>query len=382
MGTIRSLHRASIPVLYMSDRAGFAAWSRYHTRAADFPGEALPADSLRQWLESSEIESAVLMPCSDAWLQSVTNLDDDICERFRRWSPNCDVIDTFVDKNKFRNVLETLDLPHPRSYFLARDVEEWRIPDDVFQSAFLKPHDSAAYFARFGVKARFVSDFDDAIHCAQETWASDLDVLLQEYVPGPPTNHYFIDGYRPMDGSATRYLARQRLRMFPLDFGNSTDMVSVPLAVVEPALETLETLFGETGFYGIFSAEFKIDSRDGLFKIIEVNVRPWWYVDFSDRCGLQVCRYAYLDASGMDLPPPEAYKLDKRCIYPIYDWEAFRNSSDHGLRGFVTTLANWLRAYQPVFSWSDPMPALVNFYRLLRKAIARRLFRTSTVSGA
>jgi len=46
----------------------------------------------------------------------------------------------------------------------------------------------------------------------------------------------------------------------------------------------------------VFSAEFKFDERDGLFKILEVNARPWWYVDFAARCGVDVCRMAYRDA--------------------------------------------------------------------------------------
>ncbi len=86
--------------------------------------------------------------------------------------------------------------------------------------------------------------------------------------------------------------------MFPLDFGNSTCMVSVAADEVAPAVASVERLLAHVGYRGIFSAEFKYDERDGLFKILEVNARPWWYVEFTARCGVDVCTLAYRDALG------------------------------------------------------------------------------------
>jgi len=59
----------------------------------------------------------------------------------------------------------------------------------------------------------------------------------------------------------------------------------------------------------VFSAEFKFDERDGLFKLLEVNARPWWYVDFADRCGVDVCGMAFRDALGEEIEPVTGYKL-------------------------------------------------------------------------
>ena len=73
--------------------------------------------------------------------------------------------------------------------------------------------------------------------------------------------------------------------MHPPDFGNSSYMVSVPLQEAAGAVDTLRTIMGHTGFRGIFSAEFKRDADDGLFKLLEVNIRPWWYVEFNQRFG-------------------------------------------------------------------------------------------------
>ena len=108
---------------------------------------------------------------------------------------------------------------------------------------------------------------------------SRFEAVFQEYVAGPMDAHYFIDGFVDRLGEVKAFFARRRLLMYPVDFGNSTLMVSVPLGEVAPALESLRVLFSDLGYRGIFNAEFKRDERDGLFKLLEVNVRPWWFVE-------------------------------------------------------------------------------------------------------
>ncbi len=202
-----------------------------------------------------------------------------------------------------------------------------------------------------------------------------FDVVLQEYVPGPAISHYFVDGYRPIESGDMRLLARRRLRMYPPDFGNSTDMETIPLNDVGPAISTLETLFDTIGYHGIFSAEFKHDERDDQFKLLEVNCRPWWYVDYADRCGLHVCKYAYQDALGLAIDPFEIYKMGKRGVYPLFDWAARQENRKSGIReqGLFSMLINWLSGYQPIFSWSDPLPGIKTFAQDLKSAIARRI---------
>lgn len=375
LGTIRSLRRAGIDAVYSTYKSDIAGLSRFHKRMGNWPTKVLEAVELEAWLESTGLGLAVLMPCSDVWTQSVSSLSEEVCQRFRRWTPGSDVVDLMVDKNRFRSVLEQQELPHPRSYFLQRDSGAWQVPDSVYKSAFLKPHNSLTFFSTFDVKGFSVSSADDALRKVQAAWARGIEMMIQEYLPGPPTNHYFIDGYRSKDGSVTQCLARQRLRMYPPDFGNSTDMVTVPLESVQPALDTLHSLFDHTGFHGIFSAEFKLDERDGLFKILEVNCRPWWFIDYADRCGLSVCRAAYADALDLPIPDQQPYKIGKRGTYPVYDWEAFRNSDDRGVVGFFALIFNWFRSYQPVFAWSDPVPAFVNFYRLAKGKVRTRMAR-------
>ena len=262
-----------------------------------------------------------------------------------------------------------------RPHLVRSDLET--VPDEVFESAILKPRDSQPFFRRFGVKACHVRSRDHAATKVETLFADGFPVILQEYIPGPATNHYFIDGFIDRSGTLRAIFVRRRLRMYPLDFGNSTAMVSVPVAEAAPAVASISALLQYAHYRGIFSAEFKRDSRDGVFKLVEVNTRPWWYVDFAARCGVDVVKLAYDDARGLDVDGIERYSVGRRLVFPYQDFFACVHYWRKGELSLRDWLTSWIGAMQPVFQFRDPAPGLGSFLttmsRFLRSRV-RRLF--------
>jgi predicted ATP-grasp superfamily ATP-dependent carboligase len=163
--------------------------------------------------------------------------------------------------------------------------------------------------------------------------------------------------------------------MFPLDFGNSTAMVSVDTSEAAPAVASITSLLKAMKYRGIFSAEFKRDARDGEFKILEVNTRPWWYVDFAARCGVDVCRMAYDDALELPVATIERYRVGRVLVFPYYDYfacQALRSSGDLTLAAW---LRSWLAAMQPVFQLQDPAPGVRALAKTMVGFVGNRLSR-------
>ncbi|MDJ0701605.1 MAG: hypothetical protein QNJ07_17295, partial [Woeseiaceae bacterium] len=133
----------------------------YEAIPASWGRDVQPAD-LNAWLAELPIGDAVLMPCSDEWVSAVARLPLSTMPRFRSWVPGTQAIDSLVNKDRFRERLESLDLPHPRTFALDRPDQLTSIPDHYFEHAFLKPHESQGFFSEFGVKALFVDNRDDA----------------------------------------------------------------------------------------------------------------------------------------------------------------------------------------------------------------------------
>lgn len=373
LGALRALASAGIPAYVLADAPGFVARSRWF-RAA--PGKAAAAEAdLAGYLASAPWPRAVLLPCSDHWARRVALVPAELRQRFPASVARPEVLAALIDKGRFASLLSEADVDRPVTRCLTDPAELNDLSDSVLAAGFLKPRDSQAFFARFGVKAVRVRDRADALHRARELMDAGFELLFQEYIAGTPRDHVFVDGFRDQGGAVRARFARRRLRMFPPDFGNSSYMVSVPAEEVMPAVASVERLLAHVGYRGVFSAEFKQDARDRRFKILEVNCRPWWYVEFAARCGVNVCEMAYRDALGQPLDPPPAYQAGRACVYPYYDYFACRALRGGGELSLASWAASWVRAMQPVFRWADPMPGLYATGTTLAAFLRRRLVR-------
>jgi predicted ATP-grasp superfamily ATP-dependent carboligase len=360
-----SLGEAGFDVIALPDVQDLARRSRWY-RPAPASLARLTADRLAAALPALPA-GTVLMPCSDSWVRAVASLPGDLHDRYPSCIAPLPALDVLVDKARFGETLARLGLPHPLTRPVAKATDLDSVPDEVLEHSFLKPTDSQTFFARYRVKAFPVSGRTQAVHQLKTCVADGFGLVLQEYVPGPPTHHYFLDGFVDRGGTMRALFVRQRLRMFPPDFGNSTLMVSVPRADVGDAPDTLARLFKDIHYRGIFSAEFKRDAKDRQFKLLEINARPWWYVEFAARCGVRVCEMAVRDALGEPVDTVDRYVVGRRCAYPYYDLSAVNVERAAGRLSLLNGIRSWIGAVQPVFRWSDPMPAVGEVAAMIRR---------------
>src|SRR5262249_8599734 len=159
------------------------------------------------------------------------------------------------------------------------------------------PRDSQSFSELFGCKAVPVCGRAQAIECFRRAHVAGQRVVLQEYVPGPASGHYYVDAFVDRNGRVLSHFARQRLRMHHA-FANSSALWSIPHDEAHGAPEIIDRAIAALRPRGIVSAEFKLDTRDNQLKIIEINARVWKHVDFASQCGVNIARLAYDDALG------------------------------------------------------------------------------------
>ncbi|MDZ4722475.1 MAG: hypothetical protein SGI97_00970 [candidate division Zixibacteria bacterium] len=356
LGLLRSLSQANIPCFCLSPDLGIVRYSRWSRPLPSQVGHLNEDMPLAQYLEHFPADQAVLFPCSDHWTAEAARLPLHIRERFKTIVPEQDSVNIFLDKGLLATMMQDQGLAHPRTFIITSERDFSDIPETIFEQSFLKPRDSQSFFRHFARKGFFVRSKDDALK-RYSTFADDgFEMILQEYIPGPAHSHYFIDGYIGRDGLVKGRLARRRLRMFPLDFGNSTYLRSISLTDISPAIESLDRLFAAVNYKGIFSAEFKFDERDQTFKLIEVNIRPWWYIQFASACGVNVALMAYNDALGRNIKTVSGYKIGEGLIHSYYDIHAARALYKRGELTLIEWIRSWLTSTQSDFSWSDPLP--------------------------
>ena len=351
-GVLNILRSSGIEVFAVCPPEDFVRHSRWYRPFPTALPNPNPSD-LPALLETSDINSAVLLPCSDDWLRAVTTLPPSLAGRFpSSTSPAC--VNLLTDKWRFARLLEQFGIPRPRTRLISSREQCKAMPDFFFEGAILKPLSSVDFACRHGVKGYLVETRRQAADLIDQL---ELPIMLQEFIPGPPDSGYFLDGFRDRTGRIAALFGRRRLRMYPQKLGNSTLIESVPLHNLSGAIFPLEHLLEGISYRGVFSAEFKFDERDRAFKLIEINARPWWYVEFASRCGVDVCTMAYRDALGLPVPATDSYQVGRRCVFAVNDLRGWRGES-RNQRSLWSFLASWLSCDSAPFHWNDPKPAL------------------------
>lgn len=373
LGVIRSLARAGIESIALSDAPDFEARSRFYRPHTRLLGPWASAGELGDLLEQTGLGGGVLIPCSDHWAVEITRLPSPVSDRFRASAPPTDVVETFVDKDRFHSELLRAGVAHPFTAPIGAESDLAALMERAPAGAFLKPVDSQRFVSTFGLKAFRVADARQAAACYRRAREHDIDLVVQEYVDGGADRHVFVDGFVDAGHRIHTAVARRRLRMHPPDFGNSSAVRSIDPADLTGVVDALQSLFASAGYRGIFSAEFKQDARDGVFKLLEVNCRPWWYVYFCTTCGVNVVEMAYRDALGHELPAAAPGATGRELIYSYYDYHACRRLIAAGEAGALDCLGSWLQSDKAIFAWSDPAPAVSNLGRRVRAWIRVRV---------
>ena len=373
LGTLRSLAQAGIPAYSACPSDDVSTRSRWYRPT---PGPvrwngSIGHEALRI-LEDMPLAKAVLIPGADdaaLWLSQIPN--SALSERYKVSSSSRESLQILQDKARFGEFLAQTGIPHPRTFTIKSFDDIAAIPFAELDRVFIKPADSQSFRRVIGEKGVWAKDRSEFMEVWHQLDEKGFKLIAQEYVPGSGADHYLIDGFRDRDGALPGLFARRRERLYPPDFGNSTYSRSIPLSEVGSALESLTMLLEKLQYRGIFSAEFKRDARDGEFRLIEVNTRAWWYVEFAARCGVNVCRMAYEDA--LDLPVAPAsrnYPIGKSCANLVSDIKSVLAQDPATRSPLLTNLGQWTRCYYHVFRIDDPGPGLLTSWRLLRGRFA------------
>ena len=150
----------------------------------------------------------------------------------------------------------------------------------------------------------------------------------------------------------------------------------------------MHSLLDSVAYRGIFSAEFKRDERDGRFRLIEINTRPWIYIQFADKCGVNFCDLYIRDALGEELAPVEVPDVHKYCVNLVSDLRALRSLPASSRPGSLRVLAVWLKSFKLLFEWSDLRPAarrlietLCSWSRYCRRRLNQARRRSAAIRG-
>jgi len=257
----------------------------------------------------------------------------------------------------------------PRTDALTSDLDLDQFPFPAIIKPIRKDYAQTFYRVNGGLKALLVES-----PAAVKQLASEYDcpesLLIQEYIPF--TDRYEeIPFYLYADSESNIRMAATGIKehLQPAPFGTA----SVLRLSHHPELIPLaQSITKALAWRGSLMIEFIRDERDGEWKIIELNTRPWLFHRFYSRHGLDFVGMFLKDITG-NLPagnevvvPSENLVGESGLNGPIHvDVDRFLGPHSTDLR----TKVSWLESLSndisdPYFEADDPQPAEVQTQKM------------------
>lgn len=372
----RSLKRAGAQVWLVADETRCASFSRAVRKVVPWVGAHHPraVDALEEAARAHSLAGSLLVPGADPEVRLVAQAHQRLSSSFRVLTSPWEDLRWACDKSLAYQRASELGLGIPRVYEPC-EVERGE-PAPVSFPLVLKPSmrlQTNRFTADRGWRVDDWAQFADRYKAACELVGAD-HVIAQQFIAGGG-EHQLSYAALWNAGTPVASLTACRLRQHPVEFGNtSTYAVSAALPDVAAAAETF---LRSIRHHGLVEIEFKRDPRDGVLKLLDVNPRPWNWMALAAAAGVDFGGAVVSLASNAPVAKVDA-RPGVAWIFLARDVVAAAQSGRLRPRELPGYAATWMRVRScACFSWTDPLPGIVDLPATLGRMLLRRLRRTA-----
>lgn len=321
----------------------------------------------------------LLIPLHDGYVQFTSVYRDELDELALFPALPSQAVETLVDKYGTYRMCLKHKIPAPWTISINDHDDLKKTLDSIKYPCLIKPVESRnwqspdAWKMLHGQKIVIVENQEELEHWHQKLIRLDPRLIIQEHIPGPGNNLVYAVTYVNQNGKNVGVFVGRKHRMFPLNGGRGCYVESIPNGSVKALTEKVIDMLDYKGNIGV---EFKYDSRDDTYKLIEVNARFGIWDGFAANCGLDVIHAAYCDLTGKEYKSGGDYALGKFWINPEQDIWAGIQSIRLKKLSFLGWLKSWIKPhFSAVGVADDRMPGFL-FWKamiidLFRKTIRR-----------
>jgi D-aspartate ligase len=359
LGIVRSLGKRGIPVCVIDDERSIARFSRYTAhalRVSDLRDEDTIVSTVLRVGTGFGLDGWVLFPTREEMVAAFSRNRARLTERFRLPTPEWRTVKWAWDKRNTYQLAADLGIPAPRTWNPRTVVELGQL--DVEMPVAIKPaikehflYATKAKAWRADTRVELEERFRRAAAIVEPG-----ELLIQELVPGDGRHQFAYCAFFK-DGRAVGSMVARRSRQHPPEFGRASTFVeTVDIPVLE---EYSERFLSAIDCYGLVEVEYKLDPRDGQYKLLDVNLRAWGYHSLGPKAGVDFPYLVYADQVGEPVETCRA-RADVRWIRLVTDLPTAALEIAGGRLDWRTYLGS-LRAsdVEAVFSREDPLPGLV-----------------------
>ena len=360
LGVVRSLARNGVKVYAFDSYADRPGMATGYAKRIICPDVQKSPEGFSNFLIDFTKKignEAVLLPTSDAHNEFINN-NRAVLEPYLKFAmPPKAVMDQLLDKKGQYLLARKFNVPLPETYFPQSIEEVKKLSDKLTYPVILKGLTTSSWRKRFGdKKAVIVKNAQELLEAYQSIHTIDrIEPIIQEIILGEDNRHYKICAYMSKTSNPLLTFTLQKIRQYPCDFGIGSSVISVR----EPEVARIGLNFmRDIGYYGVGSIEFKKDTRDEKFKMIEINPRLWAQNSLPTACGQNFALTAYLDILGEKIEPKTEFVEGIKWIAFDEDRTSFKGYHSQGRLSW----AEWLKSIATgkriwgTWAFDDPMP--------------------------
>jgi len=359
LGIVRSLGRRNVPVCVIDDEHSIARFSKYTTHAltaVHLRDERPTVDTILEIGHRLNLRGWVLYPTRDETVAAFARNRSLLADFFRVPTPDWKTTQWVWDKRNTYRLANELGVPTPPTWYLRDIADLEKIDGDppfVVKPA-IKEHFSYSTKAkawRANSRAELQVMFQRAA-----ALVGPGEVMVQGLIPGDGRQQFAYCAFFK-EGRAVGSMVARRTRQHPLEFGRASTFVET---IDLPPLEALSTCFLRAiDYYGLVELEYKLDPRDGEYKLLDVNGRTWGYHTLGLGAGVDFPYLLFADQVGEFVAPCRGR--------PGVRWVRLITDLPTGILEILEGRQSW-RSYlrslkgvhvESVFSREDPLPGLV-----------------------
>ncbi len=301
LAIVRSLGRRGIPVCIVDNERSIGRYSRYAThfrRVPELRRERQTVDSLIQVARELNLKGWVLFPTRDEHVAAFSKHKEELEQWFRVPTPGWETIKWAWNKWNTYSLALKIGLDIPKTW-CPRSFDDLAKLDADFPLG-IKPAVKEDFFYATKAKAWRANNRDELLSLWKKAsvHSGSNQVLVQEIIPGDGTCQFsscmFFKG-----GQALASMEAQRWRQHPPEFGRAATYVE---SINRPDLTGLAARFlKEINYYGLAEVEFKLDPRDGKYKLLDVNARTWGFHVLGPAAGVDFPYLLFSDQLGQHI---------------------------------------------------------------------------------
>ena len=358
LAVVRSLGQKGVHVT-IGERTALntSFFSRYCSRRIVYPSPKRFPDQFIEFLlkEIRKNRYDCLFPMEEETLLLTAQYREEISSYVPLLIPDLRKIEFVRDKGKLVRFAEDHGIPVPKTFHFPPSLspsppagEDWVRGGPI--PAVIKPRISSG---SFGIV--YVTKREDLLPSYHKVHARYAFPLVQEWIPdGMGTFGFSALLDKKSDVKAA--FIHKKMRMYPVQGGPSTlrEGVCHP-QIMELGISLLKAL----KWTGIAMAEFKMDPRDGIPKLMEVNPRFWGSLQLAITSGVDFPWLMLKLARGEDFPPVLDYRVNQRCRWLLFGdiLHFLRNPRRFHLKPSFFRFFD-SNTSDDIFSLDDPFPVL------------------------